>query len=144
MTHTLNRTEGVTLKLSNLGLQILCLFLKLEKKESQALHSFKSSGTRPFRRRRLLTTLVQRSLFLSLLFLFSSLCLSLSLSLVARRTGLFSDRSLSFQVLSTLQKSIITTCTRTLCITSITKATKAKTDIWWCVERTFCFKRVRE
>ena len=40
MTNTLNRTEGVTLKLSNLGLQILCLFLKLEKKESQALHSF--------------------------------------------------------------------------------------------------------
>jgi hypothetical protein len=65
--------------------------LKLYKKESQVkLYTLSSSGTRPFRRRRrLLTTLVQRSLFLSLLFLFSSLFLSLSLSLVARRVGLF-------------------------------------------------------
>ena len=60
--------------------------LKLYKKESQVkLYTLSSSGTRPFRRRRrLLTTLVQRSLFLSLLFLFSSLFLSLSLSLSRR------------------------------------------------------------
>ena len=87
MTHTLNRTEGVTLKLSNLGLQILCLFLKLEKKESQALHSF-VVGNEAFSPT---TTFDHACSAFALSFAFVPVffSLSFSLSLVARRVGLF-------------------------------------------------------